>query len=460
MSDNMEQIVSLCKRRGFIYPSGDIYGGLRGFWDYGPLGARLKKNIRDAWWKDMVMASPVDYETRQPLSIVPFEGSIITNPQVWVSSGHAANFSDTFLPCPSCKKESRHDAWSIKGEVFGIKCPLCGFRIEDTPKATADLLNSGRTFNLMFQSEAGVVEGDKTKVYLRPETAQSIFANFNNIMQTNRLKVPFGVAQIGKAFRNEVTPRHFTFRSREFEQMEIEWFIRDQANFEAHKWLDFWVDVRKTWWENIGVTKIREYKQTKEELAHYATEGAGTVDIQFEFPWGWEEIEGIAHRTDFDLKKHSEASGVDLKYFDQEAECSYFPHVVEPSAGLDRGVLAALCEAYTQDDKRPCKEYMRLHPRIAPIKCAFLPLVNKDGMPEVAYQLFLHYRRKYDCVYDPKQSIGKRYARMDEIGTPYCITIDGETLSNDTVTVRFRDTAEQQRISLKQFDGFLAYNLG
>jgi glycyl-tRNA synthetase len=460
MSDKMEAIVSLCKRRGFIFPSGDIYGGLKGFWDYGPLGARLKKNIRDAWWRDMIMASPVDVDTRQPLTIVPFESSIITNPEVWYASGHVETFKDTFLTCPSCKKEAKHDTWSVKDEVFAVSCPNCGKEIEDTSKATADLLKTARTFDLMFKSEAGVVDGDKTPVYLRPETAQGIFVNFNNILQTNRLKIPFGVAQIGKAFRNEVTPRHFTFRSREFEQMEIEWFCRHVGDMEAHKWLDFWRDVRFGWWQNMGLSKLRVEKQSQEDLAHYAKDGAGTYDIQYEFPWGWEELEGIAHRTDYDLRRHSEKSGIDLQYFDQEREQKYFPHVVEPSAGLDRGVLAVLCEAYTVDESRPCKAYMRIEPRIAPIKCAFLPLVNRDGMTEFAFQLFQHYRRKYDCVFEEKQSIGKRYAKMDEIGTPFCITIDGDTLSSHTVTVRNRDTTEQQRIDLKLLDSFLTLSIG
>lgn len=460
MLDKMEQIVSLCKRRGFVYPSGDIYGGLRGFWDYGPLGARLKKNIRDLWWKDMITASPVDPDTRQPLTIVPFEGSIITNPEVWIVSGHASTFTDTFLTCPSCQKDSKHELWSIKGETFGIACPNCGKRIEDTPQATADLLKTGRTFDLMFKSESGVVEGDKTKVFLRPETAQSIFVNFNNILQTNRLKIPFGIAQIGKAFRNEVTPRHFTFRSREFEQMEMEWFYHAEDDFASTKWLNFWVENRYNWWAGLGLTKLRNYAQPLAERAHYAQQGSGTIDILYEFPWGYEEIEGIAHRTDFDLRRHSEASGVDMQYFDQETEKKYFPHVIEPSAGLDRAVLAVLCEAYSYDETRPCKEFMRIEPRIAPVKLAFFPLVNKGGMPELAMSLYNHYRRKYDCVYDAKQTVGKRYARMDEIGTPFCITVDGETLTNDTVTVRCRDSMEQQRIELESLEIFFASQLG
>lgn len=452
--DKMEQIVSLCKRRGFIYPSADIYGGLRGFWDYGPLGARLKKNIRDAWWKDMITATPVDPVSRQPLTIVPLEGSIITNAQVWKVSGHADTFADIYYTCPACSAESREDAWNPPGKA--VTCPAC--KKEFGPF----ILNTmaSRRFDLMFKSEAGVVEGDKYPVYLRPETAQSIFVNFNNVLKTNRLKLPFGIAQIGKAFRNEVTPRHFTFRSREFEQMEIEWFY-DGSNVEqSNRWFGFWLATRMEWWYSLGLTKLKPVEQSKEDLAHYAKNGVGTMDLHYEFPWGYEEIEGIAHRTDYDLRRHSEASGVDMQYFDEESEKKFFPHVLEPSAGLDRAALAILCEAYTYDEKRPCKEFMKIEPRIAPIKLAFFPLVNKGGMPEMAINLYNHYRRKYDCVYDAKQTVGKRYARMDEIGTPFCITIDGETLTNDTVTVRFRDTMEQKRVELEALEAFFAHQLG
>ena len=440
MTQTMDQIVALCKRRGFIYPAGEIYGGLRGFWDYGPLGAKLKKNIRDAWWREMITCAPIDPDGRKPIQILPIDGSIITNPNVWIASGHVDRFKDCFLINRKTREMVREDEVQARPDKSDFENP--------------------RDINLLFETECGVVEGDKTRTYLRPETAQSIFINFANIINTNRVKLPFGVAQIGKAFRNEVTPRNFTYRAREFEQMEIEWFFNPKNNA-AQTWFEFWLNIRMQWWEGLGLDpdKLSTRQHTQDELAHYAKDGSGVIDIMYEFPFGLGEIEGIAHRTDFDLKQHSEKSGTTLDFFDQPNEEKLFPHVIEPSAGLDRAVLAVLCDAYTVDENRPCKEFMAIAPRIAPIQAAFFPLEKRGGQPDLAFQLFSHYRRKYDCVYEEKGHIGKRYARMDEIGTPFCITIDGGSISDDTVTVRDRDTGEQQRMDLEALEGFLSQNL-
>jgi len=436
----MDDIISLCRRRGFIFPSGDIYGGLRGFWDYGPLGAQLKKNIKDHWWRDMIQCSPPHYETRDPVQIVPFDGSIISNPDIWEASGHAQKFRDDYYHCKNCNKMTRSDEWDED------KCPSCKADLVDE--------NEKKTFDLMFKSEVGVVEGEKTEVYLRPETAQSIFVNFANVLNTMRVKIPFGIAQIGKAYRNEVTPRNFTFRSREFEQMEIEFFVKES---EAERWYRHWINIRKAWWSIIGLSEnnLDLDVHHQRDLAHYAQGGFGVTDIQYKFPFGYAELEGIAHRTDFDLKRHASASGQRLNYYDSEVGERYVPHVIEPSAGLDRGVLALLCEAYTPDPDRPTGLYMSFSSKVAPVKVAFFPLVNKQGMPEIAERLYNHYSRYYDCVFDAKQTIGKRYARMDEIGTPYCITIDGDTLEKNLVTVRFRDTMEQITISIEEIEPFL-----
>jgi len=313
----------------------------------------------------------------------------------------------------------------------------------------------------MFETESGVIEGNKSLAYLRPETAQGIFCNFANISNTCRVKLPFGISQVGKAFRNEVTPRNYTFRSREFEQMEMEWFFNPDDSLTPEQWHEFWTDIRLRWWESLGIDpdNLSIEKHEKDKLAHYAIGGAGVTDIMYQFPFGLGEVEGIAHRTDYDLRQHAEASGKSLDFFDQPNEKRLYPHVIEPSAGLDRAVLAVLCDAYTQDESRACKEYMAIHPKIAPIKVAFFPLVKKEGMPQIAETLYNHYRRRYDCVYEEAGSIGKRYARMDEIGTPFCVTVDGETVINDTVTVRDRDSGEQQRMDLQSLEGFLAYSL-
>ena len=557
---SMDDIMALCKRRGFIYQASEIYQGAKlegsenaisfnGFWDYGPLGAQLKKNLRDAWWTDVVMKGCNGKlgPNGKPVSIVPVETCIIQHPKVWEASGHLAGFADPMRKCNSCGHFVRADhLWDIlatnsvwlnnllqvftpgsgeidtpalmkwakgKGKKLAPNLALVkntevtlswlATRVNGQPNspiemkefvqhiATEQLNETGlqdpcplcggplgepAPFKLMFESWAGIMQSDDNKVYLRPETAQGIFINFKNVVDTTRVSVPFGIAQTGKAFRNEVTPRNFTFRSREFEQMEIEFFCHPD---DSKGWYEFWRDWRMQWWQDLGLKGenliLREHD--KDELAHYAKEGAGTADIEYMFPFtapGYGELEGIADRTDFDLKQHQEHSKTKLTYFDntrgelakngQPKGEHYLPHVIEPSAGLDRGVLALLCEAFTPDPDRPSGVYMKFHPRIAPIKAAVFPLVKKDGMPEIAEPLYNELRNRFGHLgtidYDVKQSIGKRYARMDEAGCPFCFTIDSETLTDQTVTVRHRDTLEQERIALDKVGDFLAEKLG
>jgi len=446
---SMDDIVALCKRRGFVYPSSEIYGGINGFWDYGPLGVQLKNNVRDDWWRNLVDCPPTGPDG-YPLQIMGVDSAIIQNPRTWEASGHVAGFNDPMVDCKACKARFRAD------QMDEYECPLKpSKKIGQHDKCD---LTEPRQFNLMFESYAGAVKDDSSKVYLRPETAQGIFLNYKNVLDTMRVKIPFGIAQIGKAFRNEVTPRNFIFRSREFEQMEMEWFCRPE---ESPKWYEFWKSERLKWWISLGVDKsnlqLRDHDQ--DELSHYSTM---TVDIEYKYPFsasGFGELEGIAHRGCFDLTQHQEHSKQKLEYFDQERNERYIPHVIEPASGLTRGVLVLLCEAYTPDDSRPSKLYMKFHPRMAPIKAAVFPLVNKDGMPELAEKLYLELRRRLAVEFDVKQSIGKRYARMDEAGTPYCFTIDGDTLNDQTVTMRDRDTLEQQRIGIDKVGRFLAEQL-
>jgi glycyl-tRNA synthetase len=525
MTDNadksMDDIMALCKRRGFIYQASEIYGGINGFWDYGPLGAQLKKNLRDAWWNDVVMmgAGGQTGPDGKPVEIVPVDTCIIQNPKVWEASGHVGGFNDPMVDCRETKSRYRADhilCMGVKGDSEGqiyaflendemsfnnaLK-KLSKYKKKDLSKDEIDIcaftelgadeiaitvgpdakeagtLTEPRAFNLMFPTVIGATgDAEDNKAYLRPETAQGIFINFKNVVDTTRVAVPFGIAQTGKAFRNEVTPRNFTFRSREFEQMEIEFFCHPD---DSKAWYEFWRDWRMQWWQGLGLAGenliLREHD--KDELAHYAKEGAGTSDIEYKFPFtapGYGELEGIADRTDFDLKQHQEHSKTKLEYLDRtRGELAkngqpkgewYLPHVIEPSAGLDRGVLAILCEAYTPDPERASKVYMKFHPRIAPIKAAVFPLVRKDGMPEIAEPLYKELRQRFGHLgkieYDEKQSIGKRYARMDEAGCPFCFTIDSQTLEDKTVTVRDRDTLEQSRIAIDQVGSFLAEKLG
>ncbi len=500
-SELMERIVAVAKRRGFIFPASEIYGGINGFWDYGPLGTQLKNNLRDAWWQDMVECPPLGPDG-DPLSIVGLDSAIIQNPRTWEASGHVGGFSDPMVDCRETKKRYRADhllvlcctegvpgapgfcyqegdpepalktaGKALKRKVAIEDCSSVPFlelpeEARETvyaPGASAPgTLTEPRQFNLMFRTFVGAASGDENIAYLRPETAQGIFLNYRNVLDTTRVRVPFGIAQIGKAFRNEVTPRNYIFRSREFEQMEMEWFCLPQ---EAGQWLEYWTHQRMEWWKSVGVGEesLTLRRHDRDELAHYAKSGEGTYDVEYRYPFtapGFGELEGIAHRGCFDLEQHQSASQTKMEYFDVESRDRYLPHVIEPAAGLSRGVLALLCEAYDVDESRPSPEIMRFLPRLAPIKAGIFPLVAKKGMPEVAQSLFLDVRRRYTAQLDVKQSIGKRYARMDEAGTPFCFTVDGQTLEDQTLTVRDRDTGDQERISVEAVLPYLAEKLG
>jgi glycyl-tRNA synthetase len=446
---SMDAIVALCRRRGFIFQSSEIYGGIGGFWDYGPLGVLLKNNIRDRWWRDMVLAPPIGPDGRE-LDIHGLDCSIISHPRVWEASGHVAGFADPMVDCKTCKSRFRAD------QIAESTCPR---KPSKRPGECDGELTEPRQFNLMFETFVGALRDDESKAYLRPETAQGMFYNFKNVLDTTRVKVPFGLAQLGKGFRNEITPRNFIFRSREFEMMEVEFFCHPS---EANDWYQFWRKTRYEWWQNLGLagTNLRLRDHEKEELAHYAKDSGGCADVEYAFPFsgekGFSELEGIAYRSSFDLTQHQKTSGVGLEYFDQERNERYLPHVIEPAAGLTRGLLAVLCEAYTPDESRPSKVYMKFHPSLSPVKAGIFPLVNKDGMPEIAEKLYRELRGRYVLEFDVKQSIGKRYARMDEAGTPFCFTIDGDTTKDQTVTVRHRDSAQQERIALDKVAAFLA----
>jgi glycyl-tRNA synthetase len=446
---SMDAIVALCRRRGFIFQSSEIYGGIGGFWDYGPLGVLLKNNIRDRWWRDMVLAPPMGPDGRE-LEIVGLDCAIISHPKVWEASGHVAGFADPMVDCKKCKSRFRAD------QVAEAACPL---KPSKRPGECGGELTEPRQFNLMFQTYVGALVDEESRAYLRPETAQGMFYNFRNVLDTTRVKVPFGLAQLGKGFRNEITPRNFIFRSREFEMMEVEFFVHPS---EANDWYQFWRKTRYEWWQSLGLagSNLRLRDHERDELAHYARDNGGCADVEYAFPFsgekGFSELEGIAYRSNFDLTQHQNTSGANLEYFDQERGERYLPHVIEPAAGLTRGLLAVLCEAYTPDPSRPSQVYMKFHPSLAPLKAGVFPLVNKDGMPEIAQRLYQELRGRYAVEIDVKQSIGKRYARMDEAGTPYCFTIDGQTLQDQTVTVRYRDTATQERIALDKVPQFLA----
>lgn len=487
----MEKLVALCKRRGFVFPASDIYGGLNGFWDFGPLGTQLKNSLRDAWWRDMVECPP-EGPDGEMLQIVGLDSAIIQNPRTWAASGHLAGFNDPMVDCRTSKRRYRADhlmvyvpensddvMWAfMEGEEAEVQRKMAKAKanvethrpvpLVDLPESAyarvvgpdakkAGSLTTPRQFNLMFKTYVGATASEDNVAYLRPETAQGIFLNYKNVLDTSRVQVPFGIAQIGKAFRNEVTPRNFIFRSREFEQMEMEWFCRPD---EAEKWFEYWSAARLNWWKAQGVAAERLIlrKHDHGELAHYAKDGAGTYDVEYKYPFsggGFGELEGIAHRSNFDLTQHQQHSRTKLQYFDQAARERFIPHVIEPAAGLTRGVLVLLCEAYDVDPSRPSPELMRFHPKHAPIKAGVFPLVRKAGLPEIAIKLYRQLAQKWPCQYDGKQSIGKRYARMDEAGTPYCFTVDHQTLEDRTVTVRDRDTGHQDRISVEAVERFL-----
>jgi glycyl-tRNA synthetase len=426
--DLMSTIVSLCKRRGFIFQSSEVYGGLTSCWDYGPLGVELKRNVKEAWWKAMVT---------NRRDIVGLDAAILMHPKVWEASGHLAGFTDPLVDCKSCKERFRADHLTdLK------KCPKCGGELTDV-----------RKFNLMFKTFMGPVEDSSAVVYMRPETAQGIFVNFLNVQQASRLKPPFGIAQIGKSFRNEITPGNFTYRTREFEQMEMEFFCMPGTDLE---WYDYWRNARLSWYLKLGIKKdnLRLRPHAQDELAHYAK---ACCDVEYLFPFGWSELEGIANRTDFDLKKHSEFSGKSLAYFDEETKQHMFPFVIEPAAGADRAALAFLIDAYDVDKEDTQRVIMRFHPSLAPIKAAVLPLVKKEGMPEKAEKIYKDLLdNSVRASFDLNSAIGRRYARQDEAGTPYCITVDGQSIQDDTVTVRERDSRQQSRIAATQAVEFIS----
>jgi len=422
----MDKIVSLAKRRGFIFQSSEIYGGLNSCWDYGPLGVELKNNVKRAWWRKVVQERD---------DMVGQDASILMHPRVWEASGHVAGFTDPLVDCKSCKQRFRAD------HLEGDKCPACGGE-----------LTEARQFNLMFKTFMGPVEDSAAIVFLRPETAQGIFVNFNNVLTTTRMKLPFGIAQIGKSFRNEITPGNFTFRTREFEQMEIEYFVKPGTDEAIH---EEWLKQRFQWYIDLGLTRerLRLREHAKDELAHYAK---GCYDIEYYFPMGWSELEGIANRTDFDLKRHMEYSGANLKYFDQEANEHYVPYVIEPSAGADRGTLAFLLDAYHEEpDKEETRVVLKFHKALAPYKVAVLPLSKKEPLVAMAKSIEKELRQHWMVDYDDSKAIGRRYRRQDEIGTPYCITVDFQSLEDQAVTVRDRDTMEQERIPVAELTKYV-----
>jgi glycyl-tRNA synthetase len=437
----MDKLVSLCKRRGFVFQSSEIYGGLGSVWDYGPLGVALKKNVKDRWWSSMVHARD---------DIEGLDAAILMHPRVWEASGHVAGFTDPLVDCRQCKNRFRADDPRIKGTPGqpDAQCPVCG---------TRGSLTEPRMFNLMFKTFMGPVEDSASVVYLRPETAQGIYVNYLNVLQSSRQKIPFGIAQIGKAFRNEITPGNFIFRTREFEQMEMQFFVQPGTDGD---WFDRWREWRMEWHRSLGLepAKLQWHQHAGSELAHYAK---AAFDIQYQFPFGWQEIEGIHNRGDFDLGRHQEFSGKKLEYFDQAENQRYLPYIVETSAGADRVTLTLLVDAYREEQvEGETRVVLGLHPSVAPIKAGVFPLVKKDGMPELATTLYHELRRELACFYDDSGAIGRRYRRMDEAGTPFGITVDGETLAARTVTVRHRDSMQQERVGLDRVAGYIKEKLG
>ena len=426
----MEKIVSLCQRRGFIFPSSEIYGGLSSCWDYGPLGVELKRNIKQAWWRAVVQERD---------DMVGLDTSILMHPQTWEASGHVAGFTDPLVECKSCHLRWRSD------ELEGNNCPSCGGELTEP-----------RFFNLMFKTFMGPVEDQASVVYLRPETAQGMFVNFQNVLNTTRKRLPFGMAQIGKAFRNEITTGNFIFRTREFEQMEIEYFVKPGSDKE---WFDYWVEERLNWYVKLGIKRenLQLRPHAKEELAHYARE---CYDIDYLFPMGWSEVEGIANRGDFDLVQHASSSGRSMTYFDEESKEHFVPHIIEPSAGVDRCLLACLCDAYDEEsDGEEVRVLLHLHPTLAPIKIAVLPLSRREKLVAAAKQVYADLRQHWMVQYDDAQSIGRRYRRQDEIGTPFCLTVDFQSLEDEQVTIRERDTMNQIRVPISELIATLTAKL-
>ncbi len=481
---SLEKIVSLAKRRGYVFQSSEIYGGLNGCWDYGPLGVELLRNVKDEWWKSMTLRDNIE----------GVDASILMHPRVWEASGHVENFTDPMVDCKQCKARYRVDvlldelsikkkkevlreinpekfAGQQKDEVIQeefskliesdvesaklvplISCPSCG------NKGT---FTDARKFNLMFKTFVGPVEDSSAVVYLRPETAQGIFVNFQNVMTASRQKLPFGIAQIGKAFRNEINTKNFLFRTREFEQMEMQFFVKPGSDDE---WFEYWREERMKWYINLGMKKeqLRWHQHPKEKLAHYAKDA---YDIEFLFPFGWGEIEGVHNRTNFDLSRHEEYSGKSMKYFDEESKEKYTPFVIETSSGASRSFMAFLTGSYheeeapTADGKTETRVVLKFHPRLAPIKAAILPLVNRDGMQEIAHKIEEELRFQHRVFYDDSGAIGRRYRRQDEVGTPFCVTVDSQTLQDQTVTIRERDSMQQERVASAQVQAYLADRL-
>jgi len=436
----MDKIVALCKRRGFIFPSSEIYGGLGSTYDFGHYGVLLKTNIKNAWWHTMLGERD---------DIVALDSAILQHPRVWEASGHLAGFTDPLVDCRACKQRFRADHVD-PDEICPAKANLP--KTEDRRHDFTDV----RQFNLMFKTHVGPVEETAAVTYLRPETAQGIFINFKNVLQFSRKKPPFGIAQVGKSFRNEITPGNFIFRTREFEQMEMEFFVPPAT---AGTWYEYWKQARFDWYSDLGIRpdhlRLREHEA--DELSHYSS---GTADVEYRFPIGWSELEGIANRGDFDLSRHTEFSGEKLEYFDQASGDRYVPHVIEPAAGADRATLAFLVDAYDEESvEGETRTVLKLHPRLAPVKVAVLPLVRKDGQPELAREVHTALRGVLQAEYDEGGSIGRRYRRQDEIGTPWCVTIDHQSLEDRTVTVRDRDSLAQERIAIDDLTGHLAAQL-
>ncbi len=433
MPADFDTIVNLSKKRGFVFQSSEIYGGLRSAYDYGPLGVELLRNVKEQWWHTMV---------RSRDNVVGIDSAIIQSPRVWEASGHLASFTDPLVECRNCHTRHRLDKLEDPDQ-----CPSCGKR---------DTFTEARDFNLMFRTHMGPIETADNIVYLRPETAQGIFINFENVRRTSRLKLPFGIAQIGKSFRNEITPGQFVFRTREFEQMEMEFFCRPE---EAEEWFRYWVEERRNWYIDLGMSEdnLQFRRHEDDELSHYS---AGTFDVDYRFPWGWDELEGIANRTDFDLKAHMEHSGKDLRYFDAEANERFVPYVIEPAAGATRTTFAFLIDAYSEEEVGgEQRVVLALDPRLAPIKVAVLPLSKKAELTEVSQRVADELRARFVVEHDVTQSIGKRYRRQDEIGTPFCVTVDFDSLDDQQVTVRDRDTMAQDRIAMDKVAAYLAERL-
>ena len=427
----MDTVVSLCKRRGFIFPGSEIYGGVGSFWDYGPLGAEMKRNVKNAWWRAMVQERD---------DVVGLDAAILMNPQAWVASGHVEGFIEALVECKACHKRFRQD------QLQTVGCPSCGGQLGDP-----------RMFNTMFRTFIGPVQDETSVAYLRPETAQGIFVNFKNVVVATRKKLPFGIAQIGKSFRNEITPGNFIFRTREFEQMELEYFVKPGTDGELH---EQWINARFDWYLRYGIKRdsIRLRYHEQDELAHYAK---GCADVEYNFPFGWAELEGVANRTDFDLKQHSKFSGEDLSYYDDESGERFIPYVIEPSAGVDRSLLAFMLDAYDEETVRgETRVVMRLHKDLAPIKVAVLPLSRNEKLVPTAREVWGLLRPHFMTTYDDAQAIGRRYRRQDEVGTPYCVTVDFQSLEDKAVTIRERDSMEQKRVPMADLVSALREELG